>query len=241
MHATRITILSESFPTQELYPFKLEVMSQTRHLDLTTPVTFFVGENGSGKSTLLEAVARRSGIHIWWPEQRSRVVYNPVEQDLYQYIKVDWVDGPAAGSFFAAEIFKNFAQNLDEWASTDPGQLKYFGGQSLLTQSHGQSLMSFFRSRYRIEGLYLLDEPETALSPRTQLDLLRLLYDMGRAGHAQFIVATHSPILLSCPGALIYDFNQVPVRRVEYEATEHYQVYKDFMENPARFFQDPLD
>ena len=105
------------------------------------------------------------------------------------------------GSFFGSSVFQDFARILDDWASTDPGQLAYFGGKSLLTQSHGQSIMSFFKARYAIKGLYLLDEPETALSPRTQIELLDLLTTMSAAGHAQFIIATHSPILLSCPGA----------------------------------------
>lgn len=90
-----------------------------------------------------------------------------------------------------------------------------------VTQSHGQSLMSFFTARYQIKGLYLLDEPETALSPKSQLQLVRLLMDTSQAGHAQFIVATHSPILLGCPEARIYSFDHTPVKQVLYEETEH--------------------
>lgn len=103
-----------------------------------------------------------------------------------------------------------------------------------MTQSHGQSLMSFFEARYRIKGLYLMDEPETALSPRTQLDLLNLLEETGKAGHAQFIVATHSPILLACSGATIYSFDQIPIDEIAYEDTEHYRVYRDFMKKMER-------
>jgi len=94
--------------------------------------------------------------------------------------------------------------------------------------------MAYFRSRYRIPGLYLLDEPETALSPRSQLQLLELLQAMSAAGHAQFIVATHSPILLACPGARLSSFDHIPVKRVRYEETDHYRIYRDFLENPAR-------
>jgi len=99
----------------------------------------------------------------------------------------------------------------------------------LTTQSHGQSLMSFFRSRYQIKGLYLLDEPETALSPRSQIELLDILKNMSAAGHAQFIIATHSPLLLACPGAIIYTFDNSPVQQIQYEQTGHYSLYKDFM------------
>ena len=100
-----------------------------------------------------------------------------------------------------------------------------------MTQSHGQSIMSFFRSRYRLKGLYLLDEPETALSPRTQLQMVTLLTEMAGAGHAQFIIASHSPILLACPGAKIFSFDYERITPVLYEETDHYRVFRDFMDN----------
>ncbi len=142
---------------------------------------------------------------------------------------VEWSNGKVPGAFFGSEIFKDFKSALDGWAAADPGHLKYFGGKSLVTQSHGQSMMSYFRARYKIEGLYLLDEPETALSPKSQLELLNIIGENSRSGHAQFIIATHSPILLACEGATIYSFDQVPIQIVEYEETEHYKVYKDFL------------
>jgi predicted ATPase len=141
------------------------------------------------------------------------------------------------GSFFGSSIFRHFAQILDEWASADPGQLDYFGGKSLMTQSHGQSFMSFFQSRYRIKGLYLLDEPETALSPRSQLDLLKILTKTTGANRAQFIIATHSPLLLACPGAVIYSFDDASIKQVAYEETTHYKLYKGFMEDRNRYLQ----
>jgi predicted ATPase len=111
------------------------------------------------------------------------------------------------GSFFGSEIFNDFRRTLDGWASSDPGQLKYFGGKSLITQSHGRSIMSYFRFCYSRRGIYFLDEPETALSPQSQLDLIDILRENGRAGHAQFIIATHSPILLAYEDAKIYSFD----------------------------------
>jgi predicted ATPase len=149
------------------------------------------------------------------------------------FLEVHWVNGVVPGSFFAGQFFSHFAELLDSWAAADPGQLEYFGGRSLVSQSHGQSLMAFFQSRYRIPGLYLLDEPETALSPATQLRFARLVRDMAAAGHAQFLIASHSPIILACPGATIYNFNASPVAPIDYRQTEHYQVYKRFMEDPA--------
>jgi predicted ATPase len=237
MHLKNVTLFPEKYPTKDFYPFNLQVLRQTRTIPFYTPVTFFVGENGTGKSTLLRAICHQCGIHIWEHEQRPRMENNPYEDALYRYIRVKWCDGKVPGSFFGSETFKDFAQYLDEWAAVDPHMLNYFGGKSLITQSHGQSLMSLFRARYRIKGLYLLDEPETALSPRSQLELLKVLNDMGKAGHAQFIVATHSPILLACPGAAILSFDAVPVREIAYEETDHYRVYHDFMKNRERFLE----
>jgi predicted ATPase len=231
MHLKTVRFHPERYPTREHYPFKLDIFRRTEGIDLPTPVTLFVGENGTGKSTLLEAIARQCDIFIWQEGGRSRYDVNPYEDKLCHYISVEWIDGSVPGSFFGSSVFQDFARILDEWAATDPGQLDYFGGKSLLTQSHGQSIMSFFKARYAIRGLYLLDEPETALSPKTQLALLGLLEKMSAAGHAQFIVATHSPILLSCPGATIYSFDHAPIQTVQYEDTEHYRTYRDFMEN----------
>lgn len=237
MHLTKITLLPEEYPTAEYYPFNVQALRRTTSIPLKAAVTFFVGENGTGKSTLLRAVSRRCGIHIWQEEQRPRVEKNPYEESLHLFIRVEWRNGKVPGSFFGSETFKDFAQYLDEWAAVDPEMLAYFGGKSLVSQSHGQSLMSLFRARYRIRGLYLMDEPETALSPKSQLELLKVLNDMGKAGHAQFIIATHSPILLACPGATILSFDSVPVREIAYEETDHYRIYRAFLKDPQRFLE----
>jgi len=229
MHLKNVRFHPDLYPTREHYPFNLDIFRETAGLDFIAPVTFFVGENGTGKSTLLEAIARWAGIHIWREGYRTRCVVNVYEDKFYRGISLEWVEDIVPGSFFGSSVFQDFARILDEWAATDPGQLDYFGGKSLLTQSHGQSIMSFFRARYAIKGLYLLDEPETALSPKTQLALLDLLTQLGAAGHAQFLIATHSPILLACPGATIYSFDHVPIRAVSYEQTDHYQAYERFM------------
>jgi predicted ATPase len=235
MHLKRALLFPDKYPTQASYPFNQEIFRESRSFEFDGPVTFFVGENGTGKSTLIEAISHRCGIHIWRSLDRTPLVANRYRETLHRFMGIEWTDGPVPGSFFASDMFRDFAQILDEWASTDPGILKYFGGSSLMTLSHGQSLMSFFRARYRIKGLYLLDEPETALSPSTQIELVRLLSEMSRAGHAQFIIATHSPILLACPEAKILSFDSIPVREVAYDETEHYRVYKAFMENRGKY------
>ena len=238
LHLEEIKLLSEQYPARDHYPFNIEVLQRTGTTPFSSPVTFFVGENGSGKTTLLEALARRCRIHIWSGIERTRSIINPYEERLFLYIEVKWTDGTVPGSFFSSQIFRNFAQLVDEWEADNPGQIDYFGGKSLIAQSHGQSIMSFFKSRYKIKGLYLLDEPETALSPKSQLELLKLLQEMGALGHAQFIIATHSPILLACPGSTIYSFDDAPVKTIQYEDTEYYRIYKTFMENPGRYFKE---
>ena len=228
-HLKSVTLLQEKFPTDKYYPFSLPIFNQTGHLTFDAPITLFAGENGTGKSTLLEALAIACGIHIWRTAEGTRYQVNHYEKELYKYLDVAWSDGYVPGAYFGSEIFKDFAHLLEEWAASDPGQLQYFGGKSLVTQSHGQSMMSYFRARYKIKGLYLLDEPETALSPRSQLEFLEIISENSRAGHAQFIIATHSPILLACEGAVIYSFDYAPVQTVKYEETEHYQIYKRFL------------
>jgi predicted ATPase len=237
MHLKSIMLCPQDYPTREHYPFSLDLFQQLESVTFPTPVTLFVGENGTGKSTLLKAICQRSGIHVWQDSEKRRFVNNPSDDSLQRYLALEWADGKVPGSFFGSDTFKYFTQVLDEWAVSDPGQLKYFGGSSLVTKSHGQSLMSYFRSRYQIKGLYLLDEPETALSPKSQLELLDLLIRMSAAGHAQFIVATHSPILLACPGATLYSFDHVPLRSISYEETEHYRIYRDFMQDRSAYLR----
>ena len=234
MHLKNITLFPEKYPTKEYYPFNQTIFQNTTRIAFRSPITFFVGENGTGKSTLLTAICKKCGIPIWQSLAVTRVEPNPYEKVLYLFMEVAWTNGSVPGSFFSSETFKDFAKYLDEEATVNPKIFEYFGGQSLITLSHGQSLMSLFRGRYQIKGLYFLDEPETALSPKSQLELLTILKDMSRAGHAQFIIATHSPILLACPGADIYSFDHLPVKRIRYEETEHYKIYKDFLQN-----QDP--
>jgi predicted ATPase len=229
MHLKSVTLCPEKYPTRERYPFNLTIFQDGAQFTFDAPVTLFVGENGTGKSTLIEAIARKCDIHIWADTESLRYDANPYEDRFYTCLTAEWQQERVPGAFFGSRNFRYFSQVLDEWAATDPGQLRYFGGKSLMTQSHGQSLMAYFTSRYQIRGLYVMDEPETALSPRSQLALLRLLAETSQTGQAQYIIATHSPILLACPGATIYSFDQTPIQRVRYEDTQHYQLYRDFM------------
>jgi predicted ATPase len=247
MHIKRLSIRSDKFPGQDQYPFNLPVFQDTRTISFDSPITFFIGENGSGKSTLLEAIAQRCGIHIWRNEDGAstyckitgQMLSNTFLRELFSYIQIEWTNGQVPGSYFSAEIFHDFTHFLEGWANAnkDHRLFDYFGGKSLVSQSHGQGIMGFFGSRYKIKGLYLLDEPEAALSPKTQIVLLNLLRKTAERGHAQFIIASHSPILLACPGATLYSFDRIPIAPVAYEETDYYRIYKEFLNNRLAFIK----
>ena len=237
MHIKKVQINSENYPTSRYYPFNIPILRETPELTFRRPVAFFVGENGSGKSTLLDAITRKCNIHIWDKPRRHVAHNNPYETRLANYITVTWANGSVPGSLFRAETFRDFADFLDDVALCDPGRLKYHGGHILNTLSHGEAILSYFSGRYHIKGLYLLDEPEAAFSPSNQVRFLKLLRRLEAEGHAQFIMATHSPILLAYPGAQIFSFDSSRIKEVDYEDTEHYRIYKQFFTDRGAFLK----
>ena len=230
MHLKEVLIDHNTFPSEKAYPFSLPIFQKTEQLECTSPVTIFAGENGSGKTTLLKALCQKCGIHIWEGRHRRRYQVNQYEHLLPESLKIQWFNGNVPGSFFSPELFRNYSHLVDEWAVTNPGILDSYGGGSLVTKSHGQSCMAYFESMYRVKGLHFLDEPEAALSPRTQLQLLSLISEISRVGQAQFIISTHSPILMSCDTAVIYSFDGDTVEKVSYQETMHYRIYRQFFE-----------
>jgi predicted ATPase len=238
MYITKVGINRERFPTRRIYPFNVPAICATEELTLRKPIVFFVGENGSGKSTLLEAITRKCGVHIWDKPRRHLAHENPLEDKLARFLELTWTNGRVPGSLFRAETFYQFADFLDDVAVCDPGRLEYHGGRILNTLSHGEGILSYFGGRYQLKGIYFLDEPEAALSPASQIKFLTLLQRLGSEGHAQFIIATHSPILLACPGAQIFSFDDCCVHEVTYEETAHYQIYEQFFRDRSAFVND---
>jgi predicted ATPase len=213
------------------YPFDVPAFSRGIDLTLERNVTFFVGENGSGKSTLLEALAECCGFD---PEGGSRDHVREALADrseLAQALRLSWFPKVAEGFFMRAESFYNFATYIEEVSN-----LRAYGGKSLHAQSHGESFLSLFTHRFE-HGIYLLDEPEAALSPQRQLSFLRIIHELEVPGHAQFLIATHSPIILSYPGAVLYSLDGDEIREIAYRDTEHYRVTRDFLLAPERFFR----
>ncbi len=217
------------------YPFTIPALAQGLNIDFTSNVTFFVGENGSGKSTILEAIAKRCGFN---PSggSRNHIYQSPEpESDLSAVIKLSWMPKITTGFFMRAESFFNFATYLDQLAEDDPNIFKAYGGKSLHQQSHGESFLSLFTNRFN-KGIYILDEPEAALSPQRQLSFMALIHSLESCGKAQFLIATHSPILLCYPNAIIYSLDN-NFRKVGYQETEHYKLTKEFLESPDRFLR----
>jgi predicted ATPase len=213
------------------FPFSIPAFSGGIALDFPTPVTFFVGENGSGKSTLLEALAEISGFN---PEGGNRDHYREAREDrsqLAQAIRLSWMPKMTEGFFMRAESFYNFASYLD-----GVSDFTAYGGKSLHHQSHGESFLALFQNRFE-HGLYILDEPEAALSPQRQLAFMRIIHELEVPRHAQFLIATHSPILLAYPGATLYQFGDEGIREVAYRETDHYLVTKDFLNGPERILR----
>jgi predicted ATPase len=228
MFLKKAIIDQNRFPTRAEYPFNLEIFQRTSSLEFDTPVTIFAGENGTGKSTLLKALCRKCNIYMWEGEDGRRCTNNPYENMLESALEIEWLKDTVPGTFFSPELFRHFSQLIDEWEAASPGLLDYFGGKSLLTQSHGQSCLSYFKSRFRIKGIHFLDEPEAALSPASQLEFVKVITEMSEAGIAQFFISTHSPIIMSCEQATIYSFDNIPIDPISYKNTPHYRIYKEF-------------
>lgn len=220
------------------FPYTIPAFARGFDLTFDRPVVMLVGENGSGKSTFLESIAWECGFNVRGGN-RNHVMFSATEKPpLADKLKLEWLPKIGTGFFFRAESFFDFASSIDELARSDRGILDYYGGKPLHAQSHGESFLALFNNHFGRPGIYLLDEPEAALSPTRQLSLLRIIHDMEKNGQSQFIIATHSPILLSYPGATLYAFGEDGVTPTAYKQTEHYSVTKEFLDNPERYYKN---
>ena len=224
----------------DTYPFSLAAVRGLETLELHPAVTFFVGENGSGKSTLLEAIAVVCGFNAEGGSKNFRFGTRDSHSELHRFLSVSrGHPRPRDGFFFRAESFFNVAteiERLDHEPGGGPPIGPAYGERGLHEQSHGESFLALMVNRFRGNGLYLLDEPEAALSPKRQLAILTRIHDLV-GEKSQFIIATHSPILMAFPDACIYQFSQSGIERVAYEETEHYRVTRSFLSNPERMMR----
>ncbi|MCH1625250.1 AAA family ATPase [Ferdinandcohnia quinoae] len=238
MFLKRITFLREDVQDYHEYPFSIPSISNLHHLDIDNKVTFFVGENGSGKSTLLEAIADKCEFNTAGGSRNNSYDVHAAGSALGDYIRLSWMPKITNGFFLRAESFYHFVSHIDE---VDLTGFRDYGGRSLHEQSHGESFLSLFLNRFKGSAIYLLDEPEAALSPQRQLSFLRIIHDLTESGDCQFIIATHSPILLGYPGATILSFDDGRIAEVNYEETDHYRITKYFLQHREKFLKDILE
>jgi len=217
------------------YPFSLPAVSGLENLELHPEVTFLVGENGSGKSTLLEAIAVASGFNAEGGTRNFNFATRESHSELHRFLRITkGISRPKDGFFFRAESFFNVSTEVENLGANG------YGEKSLHEQSHGEAFLTLMMNRFGGHGLYLLDEPEAALSPKRQLAVLTRIHDLV-GEKSQFVIATHSPILMAYPGAWIYQFSGEGIARVAYEETEHYQVTRGFLSNPERMLRILLE
>lgn len=232
--------------SKESYLYNLPViqyLNKYKSLSITHDVTFFVGENGTGKSTLLEAIAVAFGFNAEGGTKNFSFSTNPSHSELFEHITLAKSKYPKDGFFLRAESFYNAASyidKMDEEPSLLPPLITSYGGVSLHKQSHGESFLSLVQNRFGGNGIYILDEPEAALSPSKLLVLIAEI-DALVNKNSQFIIATHSPILMAFPDAQIYQFSENGIESVSYKQTEHYQITKQFLENPEKMLRYLLE
>jgi len=232
-YISRITLRRDLIEDDGRYPFTLPAIRSLDDLEIHPKVTYFVGENGSGKSTLLEAIAIGMGFNAEGGSRNFNFGTRNSHSDLHEYLRIaKGFKRPRDGFFLRAESFFNVATQVEDLGVGDS-----YGERSLHEQSHGESFLALFTNRFGGKGLYILDEPEAALSPQRQLAVLSLIHDLIQ-DDSQFIIATHSPILMAYPDAWIYRCGGDGIDKVEYEDTEHYQVTRDFLSDRKRMLRE---
>jgi predicted ATPase len=230
-----VRLLRTEVPSFAEYPFSIPAVRELQEIAFHPRVTYFVGENGSGKSTLVEALAVAAGFNAEGGSRNFNFATRRTESTLHQHLRlVRGTRRPKTGYFLRAESFYNVATEVDVLQGV---ALESHGGRSLHAQSHGESFLALLKHRFGPNGLYILDEPESALSPQRQLSLLAAVDALVRGGDSQFIISTHSPIVLAYPDARIYHLGAAGISPVNYEETEQVALTRDFLNHRERYLR----
>jgi predicted ATPase len=243
-----VELQRDRVPSFDAYPFAIPAIRDLDYLSLHPHVTFLVGENGVGKSTLIEAIAVAAGFNAEGGSKNFAFATRDTTSALHEAIRlIRGMRRERDGFFLRAESLYNVASEIDRLSDISdarpdrlPGRvMEGYGGRSLHAQSHGESFMALALNRFRGQGLYILDEPEAALAPSRQLALLVLIDQHVKQGGSQFIIATHSPILMAYPNAIIYSLSaEGGIRQIAYEETEHFKVTRDFLNNRDAYLRE---
>ncbi len=230
-YISRVSLKRDGIESFDRYPFNLPAIRSLEPIHLHPKVTFLVGENGSGKSTLLEAIAVALGFNPEGGSKNFNFGTRATHSALHEHLRIaKGIAQPKDGFFLRAETFYNVATEIENLGVSG------YGERSLHEQSHGEAFLALMMQRFRGKGLYLLDEPEAALSPQRQLAVLARLHDLV-SDQSQFIIATHSPLLMAYPDALIYQCGPEGLAPIAYKDTEHYQVTRNFLAEPERMLR----
>jgi predicted ATPase len=238
-----IKLKKDEVPSLKKYPFNLPSIKTLEELIFHPNVTFLIGENGMGKSTLLEAIAVAIGFNPEGGSFNFNFSTFDSHSPLGEYLKViKGIEKPKDGFFLRAESFYNVASNIEELDRGDGGPrvIDSFGGVSLHEQSHGEAFFATFLHRFRGNGIYILDEPEAALSPLRQMSMLTRIHDLVNE-NSQFIIATHSPIIMSYPQSRIFEFSEEGINECPLEETNHYKLMKQFFDDKNRMIHHLLN
>ncbi|CAM4180341.1 AAA family ATPase [Lederbergia lenta] len=235
-YVRNVKLLRQNIPYINRYPFDLPAIQSLDVFDFHPQVTYLIGENGMGKSTLLEAIAIAAGFNPEGGTFNFNFSTHDSHSILEEYLRVvKGVRKPKDGFFLRAETYYNVATHIEklDQDSGGPRIIDHFGGTSLHEQSHGESFFAAFLNRFRGKGLYIMDEPEAALSPLRQLSMLSRIHELVQQD-SQFIIATHSPVLMAYPNSIIYEFSQDGIQEKELEHTNHYLLLKQFFDDKER-------
>lgn len=232
-----LVLKRELVPSFDRYPYSIPAVRGLHALDLHPKVTFLIGENGTGKSTLLEAIAVGAGFNPEGGSKNFRFTTRSSESELHGVLRlIRGVRREKDGFFLRAESFYNVATEIEDLDDTSRRLIRQYGGTSMHEQSHGESFLALALHRFRGQGLYILDEPEAALSPSRQLALLVIIDQQVQQMGSQFVIATHSPILMAYPESTIYELGtQGEIKSIAYEDTEHFQLTRDFLNNREHY------
>jgi predicted ATPase len=238
----KLTLLRERVKDWETYPFSVPAIRGLNELPLRSRISFFAGENGTGKSTLLEAIAAHYGFGREGGNRNFRndsTESNHSIDPLVKALRLSFDQKTGAGFFLRAESFFNTASHIDDLEPGGGPIIDSYGGRSLHARSHGETFFTLLDLKFRRSGLFLLDEPEAALSPQRQLSFLVLIHDVLREfKDAQFIISTHSPVLLAYPKAQILSFDDSQIHEIDYEQTGSFQVAHRFLNHREQFLEE---